>query len=284
MRRLACGLLAVSLVAAPVAAQDTGTARTGSGTLTVRAGADVPLLTGYVFRGLIQEFKPKVTIQPFLDLAIAVSDRTLVNVGVWNSVHTGTIKETVGAYYAADFYTSATFVTGKWRPGVAYRLYTSPAGGYDQVEDDGVVGMSELAFFASYDDRGRSLPWSPRFLIALETTDAQADFGTKSGMYVEAGVRPTFRLSRLSSMTLAVPVTAGASLKDYYEIGGDNGRLGFLQAGAEASVPLAMFKPGIWEAHAGIDVFLLAPHLRFALDDGPRAVRPVLRLGFSATF
>ena len=61
--------------------------------VTVTTGADVPLLTGYVFRGIVQEFNPKVTVQPFLDIAVAANSTTTVNFGSWNSFHTGSNKD-----------------------------------------------------------------------------------------------------------------------------------------------------------------------------------------------
>jgi hypothetical protein len=117
-------------------------------------------------------------------------------------------------------------------------LRTSPAGGYDGVGMDGSIGVSELAFVLDVDDRAMSVPLSPRFVIAFETTDTQVDFGTKKGIYFEAGIKPTFRSVGL---TFAVPVKLGASLKDYYETFGSSGdvvdnKFGYLHW-RSASVP-----------------------------------------------
>jgi hypothetical protein len=256
--------------------------------LTVVTGADVPVLGGYVLRGFIQEFNPKFTIQPYVDVGLAVSDTTTLNVGSWNSFHTGSIEESLGAFYESDVFASVTFVMGKLKPGVRYTLRTSPAGGYDGVGTDGSIGVSELAFVLDVDDRAMSTPLSPKFVIVFETTDTQADFGTKKGIYFEAGIRPTFKSAGL---TFALPVKLGASLKDYYETFDGNGdvvdnKFGYLQFGGNASVPLSMMKRGSWEAHAGIDFIVLAEKLRFhqAGDDEPKTVKPVLNFGFSARF
>src|SRR5262245_38224711 len=110
MRQIACGLLAAGLIAttatAPAQAQELGSAsflkqaRTVAASLaissavapaqapaaapkkvTVVAGADMPLLTGYVFRGIVQEFDPGFTFQPYVDVGVAVTDKVTVNFG-----------------------------------------------------------------------------------------------------------------------------------------------------------------------------------------------------------
>jgi hypothetical protein len=261
--------------------------------VTVVVGADMPLLTGYVFRGIVQEGDPKFTIQPFVDVGVAVSDTMTVNLGTWNSFHTGSNKDALdGSFYESDLYASATFISGKWKPGVLYTLYTSPAGGYDGVGEDGSIGVSELAFFASYDDSASSVPLSPKIVLAVETTDTQADFGTEKGVYLEFGVRPTFKSSPDSSVTFAVPVKLGLSLKDYYEtFDPDSGevtdnKFGYLQFGASASVPISGITVGAWEAHAGLDFFVFGENRKVQQegDDEPKSFKPVLSFGFSATF
>jgi hypothetical protein len=321
MRQIACGLLAAGLIATTATAEAQGLGRatflkqvrsvaatlapTGTSAplqapaaaapkkVTVVVGADMPLLTGYVFRGIVQENDPGFTFQPFVDIGVAVSDKLTVNFGTWNSFHSGSNNDALdGSFYESDLYLSATFLAGKWKPGVLYTLYTSPAGGYEFVGDDGSVGVNELAFFASYDDSGSSLPLSPKIVLAFELTDTQADFGDKKGIYLETGIRPTFKASEDSIVTFAVPVKLGFSLKDYYETfdpntgePSDNG-FGYFQFGANASVPLSMIKSGSWEFHGGFDFYVFGDKRKVQQegDDEPKSFKPVLNLGFSATF
>lgn len=260
--------------------------------VTTVIGADVPLLTGYVFRGIQQEFDPKFTIQPFVDFGIAASDKVTINVGTWNSFHTGSNKDALdGAWYESDVYASATFLAGKWKPGVLYTLYTSPAGGYEGVGADGSIGVNELAFYTSYDDSASSLPLSPKFVLAVELGDASADFGTEKGIYFEAGIAPTFKAASMPNVTFTVPVKIGTSLKDYYQYVDANldvqdSKFGYFQFGGKFSVPISGITAGAWEFHAGMDFFVLPENRKFFQDgdDEPKSFKPVFNLGFSATF
>jgi hypothetical protein len=265
--------------------------------VTVVAGADMPFLAGYVFRGIVQEFDPGFTFQPYVDVGVAVSETMTVNIGTWNSFHTGSNSEPVeeggynAGFYESDFYTSVTFVTGKWKPGLLFTIYGSPGDAFNTVY--------ELAGVLSYDDSASSVPLSPKFVLAFELDDdGQADSGQffdgGAGIYFEAGVRPTFKPSEDSPVTFAVPVKLGFSLKDYYEfIDPDTGEIddngfGFFQFGASASVGIPAIKAGAWEFHLGMD-FYVFPKDRpgFTAQDGddePSSFKPVFNIGFSATF
>jgi hypothetical protein len=321
MRQIACGLLVAGLIAttATAQAQELGSASfltqarvvaatlaTSSTTARVQApaaapkkvtvvtGADMPLMTGYVFRGIVQEFDPGFTFQPYVDVGVAASDTVTVNFGTWNSFHSGSNSEDPydSSFYESDLYASATFLVGKWKPGVLYTLYTSPSGGYDSVGDDGSIGVSELAFSASYDDSGSSVPMSPKVVLAFELTDTQADFGDNKGVYLELGVRPTFKSSADSIVTFAVPVKFGFSLNDYYESVDpntgdlkDNG-FGYFQFGANVSVPISAIKAGAWEVHSGFDFYVLPDRRKVQQDgdDEPTGFKPVFNIVFSATY
>ena len=67
----------------------------------------------YVFRGFVQEQDPKLTVFPYGDLAIALTSgegfvrSTVVNVGVWNSLNTGssgTDGPSGHLHYEEEFY------------------------------------------------------------------------------------------------------------------------------------------------------------------------------------
>jgi hypothetical protein len=285
MKSIALGILGAGLVAATAQAQ---TPAAAPKRVTIVVGADAPLLTGYVFRGIVQEFDPKLTLQPYVDVGIAVNDRTTVNVGSWNSFHSGSNQKTPydGSFYESDLYASVTFVAGKWKPGVLYTLYTSPNGGYKGVGPDGSIGVSELAVFASFDDSANRVPLSPKVVLAFETTDTQADFGARKGTYLEAGVAPSVKTTGGPPVTLTVPVKLGLSLKDYFEVAGDDNTFGYLQFGGRASVPLSFVTSGSWEAHAGLDIFVFGEKRKVqqAGDSEAKSVKPVFNVGFSATF
>lgn len=250
--------------------------------VTTVIGADVPLLTGYVFRGILQEYDPAFTIQPFVDFGIAASDKVTVNVGSWNSFHSGSNKDAgsrgLHAWYESDVYGQVTFITGKWKPAVLYTAYTSPADVYKTV--------SEVAGIVSYDDSAMAHPLSPKFILAFETSDASADGGDSKGVYFEAGITPTFKAESMPNVTFSVPVKIGTSLKDYYQVGDEDSKFGYFQFGGKASVPISGIKAGAWEFHAGMDFFVFPDKRKVqqAGDDEPTAFKPVLNFGFSATF
>src|SRR5438045_3734673 len=80
--------IVLTTFAAPVEAQTPSLNGPNAGAMTFTGGMDVPSI--YFFRGMRQEGDPKITLQPYGDLGIAFGDHAKVNVGVWNSLHTGT--------------------------------------------------------------------------------------------------------------------------------------------------------------------------------------------------
>src|SRR5690242_21800281 len=93
----------------------------------LRVGADVPLLSGFIFRGFIQEFRPRLTVQPYAELALRLTDNVALRAGGFASFHTGSIRQSIGPFYAFDPYAALTYRSGRWIPGVMYALYTSPS-------------------------------------------------------------------------------------------------------------------------------------------------------------
>jgi len=305
MRQIALGILLTATVTASAAAQTpTGTSSTSilkgvtfsprvlanpaaaaqaaaAKKVTVLFGADAPSV--YLFRGIRQEALPDLTVQPYLDLGFALSDTVNVNFGTWNSFHTGTNNDEdfsgyTSPYYEFDFYASMTFLAGKWKPGVLYTLYTSPSGGYDGVGEDGSIGVNELAFFASYDDSAMKVPMSPKFTVAFELTDTQADFGAKKGIYIEFAAKPAFKIGGTDA-SLYVPIKLGLSGKDYYEFAGDFGdedsTFGFFDIGLGFGVPL-----GMGEVHGGVDIYTFGDGLK---NYNGKRTNSVASVGFSIT-
>lgn len=257
--------------------------------VTYTIGADVPALSGYVFRGIVQEFAPTLTVQPFVDVGVAVSERVRLHVGMWNSLHSGSLRKNIGAFYASHLYAAATVRRGRWTPGVQYTLYTSPAGGYDLVGRGGSIGISELAVSTTVDDHDWWLPLSPRVLVATELTTTQADFGSRRGTYAEIGITPSWAIRRWA-LTLTAPAVAGYSVRHYFErFDGRKFRdsaFGYGQVGIDGRAPLRRFGAGRWSAHAGLSVVMLGSgrEVSQAHDTKPTWLKPVLTVGASATY
>jgi hypothetical protein len=234
------------------------------GALTITAGLDFPTL--YFFRGIRQEVDPKLTMWPFGDLGIALysGDGGLksasVNVGVWNSLHTGSSGSdgpTGGLHYEEDFYTTLGLgFGGGFTVGTTFTAYTSPNAMFTTVK--------EISFKVS-----KAHMLAPYGVLAFEIggdESGQADsghtFGGSKGTYLELGVGPSWPLGD-GLATLAVPVKLGLSLSNYYERIDDAGDVtddafGFFDIGGLVTFPLkgipASF--GSWNFHAGLDLLM----------------------------
>jgi hypothetical protein len=235
------------------------------GALTVTAGLDFPSL--YFFRGIRQEVDPSLTMWPFGDLGIALysGDGGLksasVNVGVWNSLHTGssgTDGPTGGLHYEEDFYTTLGLgFGGGITVGTTFTAYTSPNAMFTTVK--------EISFKVS-----KAHMLAPYGLLAFEIggdESGQADgghtFGGSKGTYLELGVGPSWPLGD-GVATLAVPVKVGLSLGSYYERPDDAGGVtgdgfGFFDVGGLVTFPLTGIPSsfGSWNVHAGLDLLML---------------------------
>ena len=213
--RWLCGVLLTGMVAAvteaPVNAQ--GSADPNPGALTLTAGFD--FANAYFFRGIPQD-DSGVVMWPYGDLGFGLfsGDGALtsvgVNVGTWNSLHTGTAGSDGPSgelWYESDFYVGGTFGIGSTTAGVTYTAYTSPNPMFGTVK--------ELSFKVAVDDTGvlGAAAVRPYALLAQEL-DGQADGGANEGTYLELGIGPGFSLSKMS---VTVPVKVGLSLNDYYE-------------------------------------------------------------------
>jgi hypothetical protein len=277
MKQLAWGILATGLVSTTAMAQSATPAAAqppAASPVTVTVGADFPTL--YFFRGLRQEADSALTFQPFVDVGVAASNRVSFNVGTWNSLHSGSNSDAYdNAWYESDIYGSATFTAGKWKPGLLFTAYTSPANAYNTV--------SELAGVLAYDDSASAVPISPKVVVAFELSDAQADGGANKGVYLELGAKPSFKAG--SHVTIGVPLKVGLSLKDYYEdpLTGEDNTFGYFDVGLSAGVPLSFLRGGSWEAHGGVDVYTLGDGLPKLLN-ADKTERVVGSIGFSVAF
>jgi hypothetical protein len=235
--------MVLTLTSSPAMAQ---AADPNPGAITLTTGVDFPSV--YFFRGIRQEADPKITLFPYGDVGIAMG-RATVNFGVWNSLHTGSS----GAdgfpgqiHYEEDFYASLTVGVGGVNVTPMFTAYTSPNGLFDTVK--------ELSFKVSHASR-----YAPYGLVAFELggeLSGQADGGHldvgEKGVYAEFGVAPNWPLSG-GAATVAVPVKLGLSLKDYYELGGDDHKFGYVDVGVLFTLPLTGISSnfGSWNIHGG---------------------------------
>lgn len=223
-----------------------------TGSIRLTAGADVPSI--YYFRGIRQEADPKLTLWPYGDLGITLaSDRrgrqkVAVNVGVWNSLHTGTAGSgKVNGYsthYEEDFYSGITFGSSIAAMSARYIARTSPNRAFATIKemDFQVTGVQA---------------YSPYAVVAFELSDTgQADLGAHKGSYLELGARPRWPLG---NMAFTVPLSVGLSLSNYYETATGDNKFGFFDVGGLLTLPLGGIpgKFGSWNVHGRVDYLRL---------------------------
>jgi hypothetical protein len=274
--RMCMGVVAVVACLAGTAQAQTP-ADPNPGALTFTGGLDVPSV--YLFRGILQEADPKLTLWPFGDLGLALYSgdggvkSVGVNLGVWNSLHTGTSGldgQSDRLHYEEDFYTTlALGFGGGVTVGTTFTAYTSPNNLFNTVK--------ELSFRVA-----RTHMLSPYGVIAFELSDeGQADAGSAKGTYLELGVGPAFPVGGTRA-TLTVPLKLGLSLKDYYECplgsaceAGEDNKFGFFDIGALITLPLSGVGSqfGNWNIHGGADVLVFGDTTKaFNQDDKSKVV------------
>jgi hypothetical protein len=297
MRQIAYGFLAAGLIAsaATADAQELGRAsfltqarsvaadlaRTSTVATAQAAPADEPppvKITGgvdfpslYVFRGIRQEFDPALTVQPFVNVAFMATPTMTVNVGSWNSMHSGSTSDGPGAFYESDFYVSGAFATGKVTTTALYTLYGSPADAFGTVH--------ELAFTAAINDSENSVPLSPAVTVAFELGDNGADAGANKGVYLEFAATPAIPMGDDAPLTLTVPIKLGMSLKDYYEnpLTGEDSKFGYFSIGLMA---LKALSPN-FDIHGGVLIYAFGDTLKLFNNDESAQAVGTIGLGFS---
>jgi hypothetical protein len=256
----ACLLAATLLLPGPAAAQAPADPNTGA--LTFSGAFDVASL--YLFRGIRQEVDPGVTMWPYADLRIELmtGDGALksaaINVGIWNSLHTGTSGTDGllgGLHYEEDFYSSFTLgFAGATAFTTQFTAYTSPNARFSTTKEI-LLRVAQASRFAPYG------------LVAFEVGGegtGQADAGAEKGTYLEFGVGPSWPLGRA---TFAVPVKIGLSASNYYECPpgatvctpGEDSKFGYFDIGGLVTVPItgAESRFGSWNFHFGGDYLAL---------------------------
>jgi hypothetical protein len=259
LQRVAAVTIAAALLSAmPAAAQGSDP---NPGSLTLSGGYD--FLNAYMFRGIPQDEDDFGSVMwPYADLGIALfsGDGAVksigVNVGTWNSLHTGGAGldgPTGRLWYESDFYTTLGFgFGGGTSVGVTYTAYTSPNGMFSTVK--------EFAFKFAVDDSAylRAAAVKPYVLIAREFGElaGQADGGFEHGTYMELGVAPGYATPRVG---VALPVKVGLSLGHYYEGSEGDDTFGFFSLAGVVTVPFssAPTRFGTWNVHGGVEYLRL---------------------------
>ena len=181
-------------------------------------------------------------------------ERSGGQVGSWNSQHTGdtgTDGPSGKLWYESDFYATLGFGFGRAVSlATTYTAYTSPNNTFSTVKEVMVkLAVDDSARLG----KGAVKPY-PIIAQELDTSAGlgQADGGEKAGTYFELGIAPGYTGSRFS---LAVPVKAGFSLNNYYELEGTDHPFGFLSVGGVVTVPLgSTTKFGGWNVHGGVEL------------------------------
>jgi len=257
VRRMACATTAaLLLVSASAFAQDKDP---NPGAMTLTASFD--FLNQYMFRGIRQN-SSGIAMWPAVDLGIATYSgqgglKSLgVNLGTWNSLHTGDTGSDGPSgklWYESDFYASLGFGFGGGTSfTTTYTSYTSPNGSYSTVK--------EIMFKLAVDDSSHLGKGAvkPYVIVARELnaeidglTNGQADGGLNAGTYLEIGGAPSYAGTKAS---VAIPIKAGFSLGDYYELAGVDNKFGYFSIAAVGTVPLGgTTNFGAWNLHGGVE-------------------------------
>jgi hypothetical protein len=260
-------LVGVACWATDTAAQDDKAPNTGR--LSLSGGIDFP--TDYYFRGIIQETRDYI-IQPYGDLTFKLWDgvpafsNLALTIGTWNSLHGGPTgiegpNTDPKIWYESDFYTKVGWTMFEnFSAGIIYTAYMSPNDFFGTVQ--------ELAFSLGFDDSKLLGPFSlkPNVLFAFEVK-GQADAGAHKGIYMQAGITPSYTFLEKSAypITLSIPLLVGLSVDEYYEFGtGNDSTFGYFQGGVGLSVPLAFIPAsfGSWQIKTGVNVLQLGGNVR----------------------
>jgi hypothetical protein len=244
-----------------------------TGRVSLSAGTDVT--TDYYFRGIKQETAGYI-VQPYGDVTFKLWDgvptfgNLALTIGLWNSLHGGPTgidgpNADPRVWYEADFYTKVGWTMFEdVSAAIVYTAYMSPNDFFDTVQELAVgLGFNDGKYTGKLLE-GFAL--NPSILVAFEVKN-QADAGADKGVYLQAGLTPSYTFNPGSAypITLSVPLLVGLSLDDYYEFGtGDDSTFGYFQGGVGLSVPLAFIPSsfGTWQLKTGVNVLRLGDNLR----------------------
>ena len=191
-------------------------------------------------------------------------------------------------------------VLDRWTFAIYPRQRTSVSGRTPSLRGD----VHSFEMWLEFDDRTPAYDWklSPRAMISIEY-EGQSDQGTNHGgrtsAYLELGVRPVFEVYRLGAgripVTLAVPLTLGFSLSEYYEspVTEQDDFFGFFDVGLELEVPIKAYATTdpshafVFSLTGELHVLFLgdsAQDLSLAHGAGGDDVEVIAVLGFNVTY
>ena len=253
-------------IAVPAAAQAPAV-NPNPGNMKLTGGFD--FVSTYMFRGIRQN-GTGLAMWPAADLGIALrsADTGLksvgVNIGSWNSLHTGdtgTDGPSGKLWYESDFYAALGLGFQKGLTlTTTYTAYTSPNNSYSTVK--------EIMFKLAIDDSAylHKASVKPYVIVAREIdaaldghTNGQADGGLHAGTYLEVGGAAGYSISKVG---LAIPVKAGFSLSNYYELSSGTAAapvtvdhaFGVFSIAGIVTVPLGGTSNfGAWNVHGGVE-------------------------------
>jgi hypothetical protein len=233
--------------------------------------------TVYFFRGIRQETDPKFTTFVAGDLGIPVLadgsgalKTATINVGTWNAFLTGSSgsdRPDTSAFYESDLYAGATLGFGAISLTPMFTAYTSP--------NDVFTTVKEISFKVAHASKA-----APYALVAFEIggdSSGQADGGSEKGTYLELGIGPSWAIAD-GKATVAVPVKLGFSLKDYYELSGEDQKFGYVVGGVLFTVPFAGGKANL---HGGVDIYGLGEATKAANNGDGGQVIGSIGVGFT---
>jgi hypothetical protein len=286
--KIVCFVVLSVFWATQASAQTPAAADPNPGKMTLTGSFDT--VSTYMFRGIRQN-STGIALWPAADLGLATYSgegglkSVGVNVGTWNSLHTGDTGSDGPSgklWYESDFYAAlglgfakgVTFTT-------TYTAYTSPNSSYSTVKEFMFkLGVDDSAYL------GKAAV-KPYVIVAQEfdteadgLTNGQADGGQNGGTYLEIGVAPGYSFPRAS---IGVPIKAGFSLSDYYELAGEDHKFGFFSIAGIVTVPLGGTSGfGAWNVHGGVEYQALGETTE-AFNGGDSS-RVIGSIGFGFTY
>jgi len=242
-------------------------APTNNGKVAFSIGSD--FTNAYFFRGILQErngfiWQPYggVTFKLAQDTGYGAIDNIDFSLGTWNSIQSEqTFASGSGPanWFESDVLVGFTMgLFGFVSTNITYAAYTFPNGAYSVAQElDWTIGFNDSELLGPF-------ALNPSMLWAFEVDSTAFGDTSQEGIYLGLGVKPGVTLFEDAEypLTLAVPLTVGLSVSNYYDEGpgGDNDTFGYFDGGLVASLPLA-FMPsdyGSWSVSASLDVLALS--------------------------
>lgn len=226
----------------------------------------------YLYRGFLVEDEGAI-VQAWIDVRVPLYVGSgfvrQVDLGalVWTSFGTGPTgtggdTEAPRAFSEVDWTLSATAqLAGGWSVGASLVWFRYPNGSAEPVQ--------EATLTCAFDDgprwpaEGRFRGFSPTATLGVEG-EGQSDGGLHPGTYLGVGMSPRLSLTAdPEGASVALSVTAGFSLSDYYEDAtGRDETFGYVELGPELALPLWGSGEASCSLTLGVHVLLAGDHVR----------------------